>query len=163
MDLFSRIDFDALYPPFANKLAQLVANCQARGAIYVATSGVRTYKEQDALYAKGRTAPGGIVTKAQGGYSPHNFNIAVDFARHSGDEFTGKLKPDYSDEAYEILGEEAEKLELEWGGSWTGGFKDTPHIQLPIKAQGLNWALLRKWYSSGGIQNVFNELDAYSW
>ena len=38
----------------------------------------RTYAQQDALYAKGRTAPGSIVTKARGGQSNHNFALAVD-------------------------------------------------------------------------------------
>ena len=35
--------------------------------------GYRTYREQDELYAKGRTMPGSIVTKAKGGQSNHNF------------------------------------------------------------------------------------------
>ena len=40
--------------------------------------GTRTYAEQDALYAKGRTAPGPKVTNAKGGYSLHNFCVAFD-------------------------------------------------------------------------------------
>ena len=40
--------------------------------------GTRTYAEQDALYAKGRTAPGSKVTNARGGYSLHNFAVAFD-------------------------------------------------------------------------------------
>jgi peptidoglycan L-alanyl-D-glutamate endopeptidase CwlK len=161
-EYFTRIEFDDLYPPFAEKLLQLVEACEAQGAIYIATSGVRTYQEQNELYAKGRTAPGGIVTNARGGYSPHNFHIAVDFCRHSGTSWSGKLSPNYKDSAYTILGQEAAKLGLEWGGAWTS-IKDTPHIQLPIKSQGLSWSILRSWYDEGGIQNVFSELDKYSW
>ena len=41
-------------------------------------SGTRTYAEQDALYAQGRTRPGNVVTNARGGYSNHNFGIAFD-------------------------------------------------------------------------------------
>src|SRR5688572_22238652 len=42
--------------------------------------GLRTVKEQDALFAKGRTTPGPIVTKARGGKSYHNYGLAIDFA-----------------------------------------------------------------------------------
>jgi len=45
-------------------------------------SGYRSNAEQDALYAKGRTAPGKVVTWARGGQSRHNSypSEAVDFA-----------------------------------------------------------------------------------
>lgn len=39
----------------------------------------RTYAQQDALYAKGRTTSGSIVTNAKGGQSNHNFALAVMF------------------------------------------------------------------------------------
>jgi peptidoglycan L-alanyl-D-glutamate endopeptidase CwlK len=42
------------------------------------TQGLRTWSQQDALYAQGRTEPGAVVTNAQGGYSAHNFGYAVD-------------------------------------------------------------------------------------
>ena len=42
-----------------------------------AISGLRSYAEQDALYAKGRTAPGARVTSARGGFSNHNFGLAI--------------------------------------------------------------------------------------
>ncbi len=46
------------------------------------TQGLRTWAEQDALYAKGRTIPPigklFVVTKARGGQSWHNFGLAFD-------------------------------------------------------------------------------------
>jgi len=42
------------------------------------TSTLRTFAEQDALYAKGRTAPGGKVTNAKAGLSMHNYGLALD-------------------------------------------------------------------------------------
>lgn len=42
------------------------------------THTLRTFAEQDALYAQGRTKPGSIVTYARGGQSYHNFGIAID-------------------------------------------------------------------------------------
>lgn len=161
MKNFDRIRIESLYPAFAAKLEQLVLNCEARGQIFVATSGVRTYSEQDALYAKGRTAPGMKVTNARGGYSPHNFNVAVDFTKHDGrGTYGGKLKPIYESPGYRILGEEARKLGLEWGGDWKGTVVDEPHVQLPLKAKGVSWDMMREWYAAGGILRVFTELDA---
>lgn len=162
-DQLGRIDTAALYPVFLERLNALLNACAARGAVYVATSGLRTYAQQDALYAQGRTKPGKIVTKAPGGYSPHNFACAVDFAPHVGGPYTGKLNPDYREENYVVLGEEAVKLGLDWGGNWGPGIQDTPHIQLPLKKHGITWAKLRSVYAKGGYPAVFAFLDKYQW
>ena len=42
------------------------------------THTLRTFAEQDALYAQGRTKAGSIVTKARGGQSYHNYGLAID-------------------------------------------------------------------------------------
>lgn len=156
-----RVDLTVLYPPFAELLPKLVENCAKRGALYVALSGERTWEAQDALYAKGRTTPplgsGHIVTKAKAGQSPHNYACAVDFARHSGTTFDGKLTPDFSDKANQTLAEEATKLGLESGFYWT--FKDSPHVQLPVKKMGFTWASLAEIYRKGGKAAVFAEFD----
>ncbi len=39
---------------------------------------IRTFAEQDALYAQGRTTKGAIVTYAKGGQSYHNYGLAID-------------------------------------------------------------------------------------
>ena len=54
------------------------ANCIDANIDYLVTCTLRTFAEQDALYAEGRTAPGHIVTWAQAGQSPHNFGLAFD-------------------------------------------------------------------------------------
>lgn len=95
-------------------------------------SGLRTYAEQDALYAKGRTAPGSKVTNARGGYSNHNFGIAFDIGVFSG----GKYLPESP--RYKAVGALGIDLGLEWGGSWTT-IKDEPHFQLrPLWAADLS-------------------------
>lgn len=38
----------------------------------------RSFKEQDYLYAQGRTRPGAVVTNAKGGESEHNYHLAFD-------------------------------------------------------------------------------------
>ena len=42
------------------------------------THTLRTFAEQDALYAQGRTKAGAKVTNARGGQSYHNFGMAID-------------------------------------------------------------------------------------
>ena len=39
---------------------------------------LRTFAEQDNLYAQGRTKPGPVVTYAKGGQSYHNYGLAID-------------------------------------------------------------------------------------
>jgi peptidoglycan L-alanyl-D-glutamate endopeptidase CwlK len=42
------------------------------------THTLRTFAEQNAIYAQGRTKPGKIVTFAKGGQSYHNYGLAID-------------------------------------------------------------------------------------
>lgn len=115
--------------PIARALVQKAA---ANGIIIKVISGLRTYAEQDALYAKGRTAPGPKVTNARGGYSNHNFGIAFDVGVFSGSSYLPE-SPKYK--AVGVLGMD---LGLEWGGNWTS-IVDQAHFQLrPI------WAVAMK-------------------
>ena len=94
--------------------------------------GLRTWAEQDALYAKGRTTSGPIVTKSAGGSSMHNYSLALDVAVFSKD---GKTY--FGDHVfYRELGPLGESLGFEWGGRWK--FNDEPHYQLrPAWAKGM--------------------------
>jgi peptidoglycan L-alanyl-D-glutamate endopeptidase CwlK len=46
--------------------------------LYV-TWGSRTVEEQNTLYRIGRSTPGKVMTLKKGGYSPHNYGLALDF------------------------------------------------------------------------------------
>jgi peptidoglycan L-alanyl-D-glutamate endopeptidase CwlK len=86
--------------------------------------GTRTYAEQDTLYAKGRTAPGPKVTNAKGGYSLHNFSVAIDVGIFSA---SGKYFED--DTWYKKLVDECGcPDEMLNGGDWKS-LKDYPHYQ----------------------------------
>jgi len=152
------VDLTTLYPQFRAKIDQLVVNCRARGCEYKVTSGLRTVAEQAHLYSLGRTVKnpdgaspskpmGNIVTKAKGTQSMHNFACAADFARM----VDGKAV--WGDKDYTVLGEEAKKLGLEWGGTWAS-FVDLPHVQLPVKL-----GFLQAAYSKGKLPEVFKYLD----
>jgi peptidoglycan L-alanyl-D-glutamate endopeptidase CwlK len=106
--------------PIARALVQKAALAGIRIKII---SGLRSYAEQDALYAQGRTTPGDIVTKARGGYSNHNFGIAFDVGVFE----SGKYLKD--SEKYKAVGALGMDLGLEWGGSWRS-FVDQAHFQL---------------------------------
>ncbi len=86
--------------------------------------GTRTYAEQDALYAQGRTDPGPIVTNARGGYSFHNFGVAFDVGLFRGRAYIE------GGSGYTNVGHLGERVGLEWGGRWRT-FQDIPHFQYP--------------------------------
>lgn len=109
----------------------LVTQAATAGITIKVICGTRTFEEQEALYAQGRTVPGPIVTHARGGESNHNFGIAFDIGvwEH------GAYVPESP--AYAAVGALGTGLGLEWGGHWKS-IRDEPHFQLrPQWAVGL--------------------------
>lgn len=126
--------FIGLHPVVLAAATALIERCYARGVPILITQGLRTIAEQNALYEQGRTKPGAIVTNARGGYSYHNFGMAVDFAlllpNGSSVSWDMKLDGNKNNVAdWQEVVQEAKKLGLEWGGDWTS-FKDYPHFQM---------------------------------
>ena len=115
-----------LHPRLRDPARKFVLAAAEQGVTIKLISGLRTYAEQDALYAKGRTAPGPVVTKARAGYSNHNFGLAFDIGVFSG----GKYIPESP--AYKTIARIGKWLGFEWGGDWTS-IKDEPHYQLRPK------------------------------
>jgi peptidoglycan L-alanyl-D-glutamate endopeptidase CwlK len=116
---------------------------------------LRTFLEQDSLYAQGRTKlfdnQGkrlGVVTKAKGGQSIHNYGLALDIVLIKDTNGDGKVdtaswetnvdfdKDGKSDwmEIVEIL----KRNGWTWGGDWKS-FKDAPHFE---KTFGNSWRTL---------------------
>ena len=95
----------------------------------------RSAEEQGALYARGRTTPGAIVTMIDGvkTKSRHNFypSQAVDVCVDVAPDGRSKM-PVWDAAHYLPLGPLCLKYGLEWGGDFKT-FKDYPHIQLPSK------------------------------
>lgn len=117
---------------------------------------LRTFAEQDALYAQGRTKAGSIVTNARGGSSYHNFGLAIDivllvdkdkngtFETASWDlktDFDGDGKSDWQ-EIVAIF----KRYGYEWGGDWK--FNDAPHFQ---KTFGKSVAELQSLHNAGKV------------
>lgn len=122
------------------------------------THTFRSFAEQNALFAIGRTKPGKIVTKARGGFSYHNFGLAVDvclLVDHNNDgkfetaswdrimDHDGDKRPDFM-EVVNVF----KQFGWEWGGDW--GFKDPPHFQ---KTFGKSVRELLRLHQSGRVDD----------
>ena len=94
------------------------------------THTLRTFKEQAEIYAKGRTAPGKIVSNARPGRSWHNYGMAVDIVLLVGGgalwdiktDFDGDGRPDWM-EAVQVFKEYGWEAGIDWK------FSDPPHFQ----------------------------------
>lgn len=121
-----RIDRSKLHPWLDYKLGLLLDECAKKGIYLIVTEGFRTKEYQDQLYAKGRTAPGKIVTYAKGSdnNSGHQWGIAFDIAindpKHLYDPVMLKNVAVIA---------KSSKVGLAWGGDWKNPV-DTPHFYL---------------------------------
>jgi peptidoglycan L-alanyl-D-glutamate endopeptidase CwlK len=119
-------DIKQLHPRLQEKIAELKKLCEKEGLALGIAECFRTVKEQDDLYAKGRTKPGSIVTNAKGSTysSQHQWGIAFDF-------FKNIKGHEYDDASFFArVGALAKSIGLGWGGDWKD-FVDRPHIYLP--------------------------------
>lgn len=112
----------------------LIDRSFALGIPIVVTQGLRTFAEQNALYEQGRTKPGSIVTNARGGYSNHNFGVAIDFAllTNEGKSVSWDTKLDGNRNGKADWNEVvtlAKALGFTWGGDWKT-FLDLPHFEM---------------------------------
>lgn len=116
-----------LAPMLGDKGLKLVQRCHEAGVrIRVDVNCLRTWVQQDALYASGRTKPGKVVTNARGGESFHNFGLAFDILLLDG---SGKPTWDAQQPGWRVAGQAGVALGLLWGGNWKG-FRDLPHFEL---------------------------------
>lgn len=120
-------DINRCHPRLIDLSKKLVSACRGQGLIIGIGESFRTKEEQDALYAKGRTAPGNIVTNAKGSsYSSHHqWGTAFDIYRND-----GKGVYTDGDGFFEKVGKIGKSIGLEWGGDWKSPV-DKPHFQLP--------------------------------
>jgi peptidoglycan L-alanyl-D-glutamate endopeptidase CwlK len=109
------------------------------------SSTLRTFEEQNELYAKGRTKLYdkngnrlGIVTKVKGGMSYHNYGLALDIMLIKDKNSDGKYETAIWETSVDFDNDgKSDWMEIvsifkqngwEWGGDWKN-FKDRPHFQ----------------------------------
>ncbi|MCP3103837.1 M15 family metallopeptidase [Myxococcus sp. K15C18031901] len=148
---FKRVDLDRVYLPFVVVSLDVIARCMARGARYVATYGFRSLEEQGELRRLYLAGKGGKASAA--GLSAHNYGLAFDFVC-DGDARPG-VQPDWRLPAYRVLGEEATKGGLVWGGR----FGDAPHVQWPGYVSALQLTPLRTRVERESLASVWAQLD----
>jgi peptidoglycan L-alanyl-D-glutamate endopeptidase CwlK len=95
------------------------------------THTLRTFAEQDAIYAQGRTKPGAKISNARGGMSMHNYGLAIDIVLiRNGKEAVWDMKTDFDGDGKSDWMEIVtifKQYGWEWGGDWK--FFDGPHFQ----------------------------------
>ena len=128
-------NINALHPRLQAIIPKLKEECKKAGIIISIGECVRTVAEQDALYAKGRTAPGSVVTNCKGTTysSMHQWGVAFDFYLSMDVDGDGQTNDDAFNNAkkhFQKVGAIGKSLGLEWGGEWTS-IVDMPHFQLP--------------------------------
>lgn len=136
---------------------------------------LRTFKEQDALYAQGRTKlfdnTGkrlGKVTNAKGGQSIHNFGLALDFVllldRNGDSVFESAVwdvKSDFDKDGKSDWMEVVKAFKDKgwvWGGDWK--FVDPPHFE---KTFGNNWRSLQAKNAKGDTFDEIINGVTYKW
>ena len=113
-----------LHPLLRAKASKFVNAVEKRlGKRIKITDGLRTFADQNKLYAQGRTTAGNKVTNAKGGQSYHNYGLAFDCynTKNGSVDFSKAISPEVAK-----IGQE---FGLEWGGNWKS-LKDFPHFQL---------------------------------
>jgi peptidoglycan L-alanyl-D-glutamate endopeptidase CwlK len=91
---------------------------------------LRTFAEQNQLFAQGRTKPGAIVTRAKGGQSWHNYGLAIDIVLLVDGKASWDIKTDFDNDGRSDWMEVVDifkRYGWEWGGDWK--FFDAPHFQ----------------------------------
>lgn len=102
--------------------------CDHHGITIEVISGLRSWQQQAALYAQGRTKPGAIVTKARPGSSWHNYGLAIDLGLFANGKYLDSADPKRADRIYKELGTLAATRGIEWAGTWKT-FTESPHFQ----------------------------------
>ena len=153
MDRRTTANIATLHPKVRDPATKFINQVRTElGIRLVVTDAYRTYEQQDALYAKGRTAPGKVVTHARAGFSNHNFGTAIDVFPVLAD---GRIDPDNDKENIPILKRIARigiENGFEWGGNWPPDKRDYPHFQMMF---GNSMTRMREMYKKAG-KNLHN-------
>ncbi|MCI5057381.1 MAG: M15 family metallopeptidase [Flavobacteriales bacterium] len=148
-DLISDRRIAALHPLIRNKAKEFIIRAEKELGIKLrVTSTLRTWKEQEKLYAKGRTTPGNIVTNAKPGRSLHNYGLALDVVEIK----NGKAM--WNNTNWSKIGKLGKSLGFSWGGDWTS-FKDKPHFEMRF---GRSITDLQALYTSGNREGEYVNL-----
>jgi len=142
---------EQLFPPLKLKAYQLIQQLALKGIDVEVSQGLRSWAEQEALYAKGRTEPGAIVTNAKPEQSWHTFGCAFDVDIQ---DSAGVLDWSGTSPAWLATISAGEGLGL-YAGAEFRTFPDKPHFQLTGRFPVTPNAEVLALYESGGLPAVW--------
>ena len=146
MDKQTKERIAKLHPSIREEMTSIINECNksltGKAQVRI-TQGLRTFEEQDQLYALGRTLPGKTVTQAKAGQSIHNYGLAVDICLIINHQIASwDTAKDWDNDTvadwFECVKIFA-KFGWNWGGHWKS-FKDLPHFE----KKGYTWRVLSK-------------------
>lgn len=147
MDRYTKERIQKLHPSVRVEVEKIIHECNqsltGKAQIRI-TQGLRTFKEQDKLYAIGRTIKGKKITNAKAGQSIHNYGFAVDICLIIDNKIASwDTAKDWDNDKIADWHECVKifaKYGWVWGGNWKT-FKDIPHFE---KKGFSNWKMLKK-------------------
>lgn len=135
MDKVTLQRIEKLHPLVRDEVKEIIRECDqaltGRAKVRI-TQGLRSFEEQEKLYAIGRITTGKKVTNAKAGQSIHNYGLAVDICLMiDGKAASWDTAKDWDNDKvadwYECVKIFA-KHGWDWGGNWKT-FKDLPHFE----------------------------------
>jgi peptidoglycan LD-endopeptidase CwlK len=152
LDNISEARLGEVMPELVNIIRNLADQLAMEGIFIKVTQGLRTWDDQDKLYAIGRTLPGREVTNAQGGESWHNYGAAIDVVPLEG------TIPDWdaSHPSWARIVALGEAQGLRSGISW----HDMPHFELTGPFPPDPPQEVRDLYRDGGVEAVWKAINS---
>ncbi len=122
---------NVLHPRLRAALPKILAAMSAAGFPMTVTETERMEEEQLALYAKGRTASGCIVTYCDGVIKKSHHQKSEDTFVHAVDctSLVNNVPSWDLRNPWKVYGALAEAYGLTWGGNWQS-LHDLPHIEV---------------------------------
>ncbi|MDY3400773.1 M15 family metallopeptidase [Riemerella anatipestifer] len=140
MDKITLQRIELLHPKLreeAKAIYKEICEALTGNAICRFTHTLRTFQEQNDLYAIGRTKKGRRVTNARGGQSYHNYGLAIDICLLVDKDGNGTYetavwdtKADFDNDKiadWQEIVAIFKRYGWTWGGDWR--FTDPPHFQ----------------------------------
>jgi peptidoglycan L-alanyl-D-glutamate endopeptidase CwlK len=143
---------NGLYKPFASQIRHFMQYCWSRGLNIHLSQGMRTFAEEDAFYLAGKS-------QTKGGYSYHNYGVAVDYVFDSDPNKDGVQDPYLEPRAgaWEMVANIAARCGLTPGYFWKS-FQDKPHIQATLKCKIED---LRSAFLKNSLTGLWDFLDTH--
>ena len=155
MDRISETRLAKVHPLLARKIRQMadILYADRPPVVLRVTQGLRTWQEQAALYAQGRSGIGPVVTNAEPGHSYHQYGLAVDVVPL---QLDGQPDWNTTHPVWQRIVAVGKSLGLTEGAEFRS-FPDYPHFQLTGKLPVSPDVEVRESYGQSGIPGIWKE------